>query len=111
MLKLPFITAKVSPKGAKIVTIPADQMRVDLDKRDLLMMWKKLESRAQPTRADNAASLPCPVCGSSMVYIRGRYPHTDNRRLVCACCAVEKLEQISEIASPEYGKCKQEQQA
>ena len=58
----------------------------------------------------NTASLPCPVCGSSMVYIRGRNLNSD-KRLICPTCAVERLENISEIASPEYGKCKLAQQA
>lgn len=45
----------------------------------------------------------CTVCGSKLVYIRGRYPHTEERE-VCPTCAVERLEQIREIVSPDYGQ-------
>lgn len=45
----------------------------------------------------------CEVCGSKLVSIRGRYPKTESR-LVCACCAVEKLEHIHEISSVHYGR-------
>lgn len=48
----------------------------------------------------------CNVCGGKMVYIRGRYPGTDNR-LVCPTCAVERLEQIRKISSPDYGQASQ----
>ena len=46
----------------------------------------------------------CGICGGQMVYIRGRYPHTECKRLVCPTCAVERLEQIREIAAPDYGQ-------
>lgn len=44
----------------------------------------------------------CGCCGSKMVYIRGKYPKEDNR-LICPCCAYERLEQINEISSKNYG--------
>ena len=69
-----------------------------------------LNSEELAATTANTASLPCPVCGSSMVYIRGRNLNSD-KRLICPTCAVERLENISEIASPEYGKCKLAQQA
>jgi hypothetical protein len=45
----------------------------------------------------------CSCCGGKQVYIRGRYPNTDNR-LVCPTCATERLEQIQTIADHSYGK-------
>ena len=47
---------------------------------------------------DNA----CGICGSKKVYIRGKHPGHDNR-LVCPTCVQERLEQINEISSREYG--------
>jgi hypothetical protein len=44
----------------------------------------------------------CAACGSRMVMIRGRYPR-DEDRPACATCAVERLEQIHQISSPDYG--------
>jgi len=48
----------------------------------------------------------CGICGGEMVYIRGRYPNTDKRK-VCPTCTTERLEQISDLCSPEYGKAYQ----
>lgn len=45
-------------------------------------------------------SKSCNVCGSGLVEIRGRYPKQP-KRTVCATCAVEKLEYISEYLQPE----------
>lgn len=45
----------------------------------------------------------CGVCGSSLVEIRGKYPNWDKRK-VCPTCATERLEQINEISSPNYGQ-------
>lgn len=48
----------------------------------------------------------CGICGGKQVIIRGKYPNTPKRR-VCPTCTYERLEQISEISSPDYGKaCK-----
>lgn len=45
----------------------------------------------------------CNVCGSDLVYIRGKYPNTD-KRPTCPTCTTERLEQISEISNKDYGK-------
>lgn len=45
----------------------------------------------------------CNICGSFKPLIRGRYPG-DPKRRVCPCCTYERLEQIQEISSPDYGK-------
>lgn len=45
----------------------------------------------------------CDICGCALVFIRGRHPKQD-RREVCPTCAVERLEQIREMASPDYGQ-------
>ena len=51
-------------------------------------------------------STGCGICGGNMVYIRGKYPK-DKKRKICPTCAYERLEQINEISSREYGKCYQ----
>ena len=48
----------------------------------------------------------CNVCGSDLVYIRGKYPNTD-KRPTCPTCTTERLEQISEISNKDYGKAYQ----
>jgi hypothetical protein len=48
----------------------------------------------------------CGTCGGELATIRGKYPGTDKRK-VCATCNTERLEQINEISSTNYGKaCK-----
>lgn len=44
----------------------------------------------------------CAICGSARVLIRGRFPR-DPERKVCPTCVTERLEQICQIASMEYG--------
>ena len=51
-------------------------------------------------------STGCGICGGKMVYIRGKYPK-DKKRKICPTCAYERLEQINEISSRDYGKCYQ----
>ncbi len=64
----------------------------------------------QPTEEDKPVVIEnndrCGICGGEMVYIRGRYPNTDKRK-VCPTCITERLEQISDLCSPEYGKAYQ----
>lgn len=48
----------------------------------------------------------CGICGSKKVEIRGKHPKQPPR-LVCPCCAQERLEQIQEISSPSYGQAYQ----
>ena len=64
----------------------------------------------QPTEEDKPVVIEnndrCGICGGEMVYIRGRYPNTDKRK-VCPTCTTERLEQISDLCSPEYGKAYQ----
>ena len=45
----------------------------------------------------------CAVCGGTMVYIRGRYPHTDERE-VCPTCLAEHMDLIRDISQPDYGQ-------
>ncbi len=45
----------------------------------------------------------CGVCGSRLVFIRGRYPQ-EKKRKICPTCAYEKLEQIHEITDQERDK-------
>ena len=45
----------------------------------------------------------CCICGGDTVLIRGKYPSTPKRN-VCAQCNTERLEQIQEISSPDYGR-------
>lgn len=44
----------------------------------------------------------CRICGGGMVLIRGKYPDTEKRH-TCPTCTTERLEQIREISSKEYG--------
>lgn len=46
----------------------------------------------------------CGICGGKQIYIRGRYPHTDNR-LTCPTCCQERLDQIRDVSDKDYGKC------
>jgi len=50
----------------------------------------------------------CRICGNELVEIRGKYPNQEKRK-VCATCTTERLEQIFEIANPDYGKAYQQQ--
>lgn len=43
----------------------------------------------------------CNVCGSKLVYIRGKYPKSKKRK-ICPTCAYERLEQINQISSESY---------
>ena len=45
----------------------------------------------------------CGICGSVMIFIRGRYPKQDNRQ-VCPTCLAERMDNIKELCDPEYGK-------
>lgn len=49
-----------------------------------------------------ASNKKCSVCGGGMVLIRGKYPDTEKRH-TCPTCTYERLEQIMEISSKEYG--------
>lgn len=48
----------------------------------------------------------CKMCGSKFTEIRGRYPNQEPRK-ICATCTYERLENIREIVSPDYGKAYQ----
>lgn len=48
----------------------------------------------------------CRVCGSKMVWIRGKYP-SEEKRKVCPTCAQERLEQIHDISRKDYGQAYQ----
>jgi hypothetical protein len=45
----------------------------------------------------------CNICGGKLVQIRSKYPHGKKRK-VCPTCTYERLEQINEISSSDYGK-------
>jgi len=51
-------------------------------------------STTQPKKEDKPIIIEdndrCGICGGEMVYIRGRYPNTDNRK-VCPTCTTERL--------------------
>ncbi len=47
--------------------------------------------------------LGCGVCGGKMVFVRGRYPGTDNRK-VCPTCLADRMDMIQELTSAEYGQ-------
>lgn len=48
----------------------------------------------------------CGTCGGQMVFVRGRYPETDKRE-VCPTCLSDRMDQIREITSPDYGHVRQ----
>jgi hypothetical protein len=48
----------------------------------------------------------CGICGSKMVWIRGKYP-SEKKRKVCPTCAQERLEQIHDISRKDYGQAYQ----
>lgn len=52
----------------------------------------------------------CNICGGQMVFIRGKYPNEDKRK-VCPTCAVERLESINEMSSKNYGQTCQSKQS
>lgn len=47
----------------------------------------------------------CKVCGSKLVMIRGKIPHQPDRE-ICPTCAQERLEDLLERQSPDYGQAK-----
>lgn len=49
----------------------------------------------------------CGICGGKLSLIRGKYPGHDKRE-VCPTCTTERLEQINEISSKDYGVAYQE---
>ena len=48
----------------------------------------------------------CGSCGDYLVLVRGRYP-TDDKRYVCPDCLAFRLDQILNIASPDYCQANQ----
>jgi len=52
-------------------------------------------------------SSACDICGGQMVWIRGRYPNQDGRH-VCPTCLAERMDQIRELADPDYGRAYQQ---
>ena len=64
-----------------------------------------LESGYRPrTKGGHILDKGCPICGSALTEIRGRYPNVgESRRKVCATCLQEKLEIIHEETSPAPG--------
>jgi len=45
----------------------------------------------------------CNICGGKIAEIRGKYPKWEKRK-ICPTCSYEKLEQIHDLSSSEYGK-------
>ena len=50
----------------------------------------------------------CPVCGSALTTIRGRYLRQPDRE-ICPTCAQEKLEMLRDILRADYGQAYQSQ--
>lgn len=48
----------------------------------------------------------CNQCCGAMVYIRPRHPGMDER-LVCPTCLADRMDNIRDISSPEYGQAYQ----
>jgi len=44
----------------------------------------------------------CPVCGSQIVTIRGKYP-SEPKRQVCPTCLKERMDVIHDMSDPAYG--------
>lgn len=69
--------------------------------------WEsKIESRvarleATVNKSDFSGGLSCPVCGGKMVYIRGKHPGDDKRK-VCPTCLQERMDNINNISSRDY---------
>lgn len=57
--------------------------------------------KASPTSREKENN--CNFCGGEMVLIRGKYPGND-KRYICPTCTHERLEQINEISSKNYGQ-------
>lgn len=51
----------------------------------------------------NISESRCGVCGSNLIWIRGRHPEHEKRQ-VCVQCLAERIDQIREISSPAYGQ-------
>lgn len=51
---------------------------------------------------DNIEFPKCGICGGATVRIRGKYPKSDYR-FTCPTCTHERLEQVNEISSNQYG--------
>ena len=49
----------------------------------------------------------CDQCGGAVVMIRGKYPGFEKRK-VCPTCLQERMDQISEMSDPSYGKANSE---
>ena len=49
------------------------------------------------------SSKGCSICGSKMVYIRGKHPG-DDRRIVCPTCLAERMDIIRQVVDDDYGK-------
>lgn len=75
-------------------------LKTDKDHKEATQSIKDFTSVAREKTRKNM----CGICGSEKVYIRGKYPKTDNR-LICSCCAYERLEQIHELSDKDYGQC------
>ncbi len=81
-------------------------------KKDLMVSSKyneNVEEISTIIKNTKAASISnervegCGICGGEMAFIRGKHPNDDKRK-ICPTCSYEKLEQINDISSKEYGK-------
>lgn len=45
----------------------------------------------------------CGICGGFQISIRGSVPGADSR-IVCPTCLADRMEQIHQTSSPEYGQ-------
>ena len=66
------------------------------------------EYLTQSQQPESEGEKYCNMCGQKLTLIRGRYPK-EPKRLVCACCATEKLE--ASIENDNIGKSSNETQS
>lgn len=94
------------PSEKKVLSVE-DMKKIMWDLENKLGYQPAYETIAQAIEsalpAQREVSESCGCCGSKMVYIRGKFPKEDNR-LICPCCAYERLEQINDISNKDYGK-------
>lgn len=89
--------------GFKVI---GSEMEVELDYGSQKKRLSNLTPPILPQIDEDAFKNRCNVCGDDLVYIRGKYPHTDKRQ-TCPTCTTERLEQINEISNKDYGKAYQ----
>lgn len=90
-------TGEINPEMHSVIGILA---RIRDALHDMGITMPKCRPPLEVGQDVNAGT--CDVCGGHRIIIRGRHPHQDNR-VVCATCAVEKLEDIVSQLNCEAG--------